>query len=90
MNLVLSRETQKLLEDRMSKGGYRTPEDAVRAGLESLGQQEQSEDFAPSELAKLLAAADAEIERGELLDGESVFEEIRQMSQAHRQREKAE
>ncbi len=32
MNLALSPETQKLLQERMSKGGYLTPEDAVRAG----------------------------------------------------------
>jgi antitoxin ParD1/3/4 len=85
MNLVLSPETQKLLEERMSKGGYQSPEDAVRAGLAYLGQHEQSGDFRAGELAEFLAVADAEIDRGELLDGESVFEEIRQLSKTHRQ-----
>lgn len=70
MDLVLSPETQKLLEQRMSRGGYKTPEEAVRAGLAYLEQQEQTGDFAPGELNRLLAEADADIERGDLIDGE--------------------
>jgi antitoxin ParD1/3/4 len=84
MNLALSEETQKLLEERMRKGGYSTPEDAVRAGLAYLEQRERDGEFGAGELAQLLAVADAEIERGELIEGEAVFEEIRALSKAHR------
>jgi len=49
----------------------------VRAGLAFLDQQERSADFEPGMLQKLLAVADAEIERGEVLDGEEVFRELR-------------
>ena len=87
MNLVLSEDTQKLLEERMKKGGYRTAEDAVRAGLAYLKQFEGQDEFAPGELAALLAEADAEIEKGNLIDGEEVFREIREMSEAERKKE---
>ena len=83
MNIVLGEQTQRLLEERMKKGGYRTPEEAVRAGLTSLEQREREGEFETGELASLLAVADAEIERGELIDGEDVFREIRELS-SHR------
>jgi Arc/MetJ-type ribon-helix-helix transcriptional regulator len=59
-----------MLKTRMKRGGYRSPEDAVRAGLAYLEQQEQAADFGPGELDRLLAVADAEIDRGEMLDGQ--------------------
>jgi len=73
MNIFFSASTQKLLKKRMKQGGYRNPDDAVRAGLVYLEQVEHQDDFAPGELDKLLAVADAEIERGEVLDGEEAF-----------------
>jgi Arc/MetJ-type ribon-helix-helix transcriptional regulator len=89
MNLVLSPQTQKLLEERMTKGGYHTADEAVRAGLEYLSQHEQSGDFQPGEMATLLAEANAEIERGEILEGQTVFDEIHQLSQAYREKQKS-
>jgi antitoxin ParD1/3/4 len=77
MNVSLSPKTQKLLKARIKKGGYGSADDAVRASLTYLEQQEHLRDFEPGELQKLLAVADGEIERGELLDGEEVFREIR-------------
>ena len=80
MNISLSPKTQKLLKGRMKTGAYRSPEQALQAGLAYLQQQEHASDFEPGELQKLLAVADAEIERGELLDGQEVFREIRRGS----------
>src|SRR5436305_2185162 len=62
MNLSLSPEAQKMLEVRMKRGGYASPQDAVVAALASLDQQERPDAFAAGELDQLLAAADAEIE----------------------------
>ena len=86
MNISLSPKTQKLLKGRMKTGAYRSPDDAVRAGLAYLQQQEHASDFEPGELQKLLAVADAEIERGKLLDGEEVFRAIRQRGSAKKSR----
>jgi Arc/MetJ-type ribon-helix-helix transcriptional regulator len=38
MNLVISETTQKLLEERMKKGGYGSPDEAVRKALEMMDQ----------------------------------------------------
>ncbi len=79
MNLTLRPEIQQLIVERVASGKYPTPEDAVAAGMASLAQQERLADFAPGELDELLAVADAEIDRGELLDGDEVFGELRKM-----------
>jgi Arc/MetJ-type ribon-helix-helix transcriptional regulator len=74
MSVALNPETLRLIEERMRRGGYASADDVVRAALASLDQQA---DFEPGELDWLLAVADAEIDRDELLDGEEVFREIR-------------
>jgi hypothetical protein len=45
----------------------------------ALDQQARIADFAPGELDELLAVADREIERGEVLDGEDVFRKLRNL-----------
>jgi Arc/MetJ-type ribon-helix-helix transcriptional regulator len=73
MHLSLSPETQKLLERQMKKGGYQSPEDAVRAGLAYLDQRASAGGFEAGEWDKLLAVADAEIERGDVIDGDEAL-----------------
>ena len=89
MNIALSPKTRKLLEHRMKRGGYRSADEAVRAGLAYLEQQEHAGEFEPGELDKLLAVANEEIERGELLDGETVFAEIRKLGKQSKKRRAA-
>jgi Arc/MetJ-type ribon-helix-helix transcriptional regulator len=40
MNVVLSPETQRLLEERMKKGKFTSADDAVRVALQTLDQLE--------------------------------------------------
>ena len=40
MTITLTPETQKLLEDRMKKGGFSTPDALVRAALQTLDDVE--------------------------------------------------
>lgn len=76
MNLSLPPQTQKLIEDRIRSGKYRTPEDVVAAAVAQLDQQEQMGDFAPGEWDQLLAEGEAS---GEPLDGEQVLTELRRL-----------
>jgi Arc/MetJ-type ribon-helix-helix transcriptional regulator len=78
MNILLSPKTKKLLDRQMKQGGYATADDALRAGLLYLEQQEHAGGFHPGELEKLLAVADAEIDRGDVLDGEESLRQRRQ------------
>lgn len=83
MNLCLSPEIEKAIEERISSGKYGRAEDVVAAAVVSLGQQERAMQLSASELeavypnlreklAEGLAAADA----GKLSDGEAFFDEF--------------
>jgi len=75
MNIVLSPETQILLEQRMRKGGYSSPDDAVRAELETLDRldDEELDDETIDDIEQGLAEAD----RGQMRPWEQVREELR-------------
>ena len=73
MNIEISPATLRILKSRMKRGGYESPDAAVRAGLAYLEQQENAIDFEPGELDRLLAVADVEMAKGETLDGEASF-----------------
>jgi hypothetical protein len=70
----------------MKRGGYATPKDVVLAGLALLEQHDRVGDFAEGQLDALLVVADAEIARGEVVDGEEVFRELRGLGTAAKRR----
>ena len=74
MDVSLSPELARMMEQRMRVGGYAGPEELLRAALASLEQQERFGDFAPGELEALLAEGEAS---GQPLDGDQVFAEVR-------------
>ena len=78
MNVVLSPETAKLLEEHMKRGGYATADDAVRLALQTLGQLEGAplEELDPETLAAI-DRADAQAERGEGMPADEAFELLR-------------
>jgi Arc/MetJ-type ribon-helix-helix transcriptional regulator len=76
MNLSLAPETERLIHERMKSGQYQTPDDVVAAAIAALDREERSEgpgDFAPGELDELIAEGEADIARGDVLDGDEVF-----------------
>lgn len=78
MHIVLSPETQKLLEERMRSGRFATADEAVRAALQTLGEVEGEpcEDLDP-ETQAAINLADAQGDRGEGRPWEQVREELR-------------
>ncbi len=83
MDLTIPQPIQKLIEARVKSGQYQSAEDVIAAAVSLLDQQEQSGDFEPGELDRLLAEAE---QSGAPLDGEAVFAELRSLS---RQKSKA-
>jgi antitoxin ParD1/3/4 len=73
MNLSLSTDLQKLIDDRVKSGQYATPEDVVAAALLTLDQQERKGEFSPGELDELLAEGERSIEQEGTLDGEEAY-----------------
>ena len=78
MNLALTPDMQKLIDERVKAGKYATPEDVVAAALITLDQQERFGDFAPGELDDLLREGEQSIERDGTLDGDEAFSKRRE------------
>ena len=75
MNISLSPKLKQFVDRKVKAGAYASAEDVVRAAVERFMQ----EDFAPGELAALVAVGEAELQRGDVIDGEEVFAEMREM-----------
>ena len=84
MEILITAERQKFLEQKVRSGAYRSIDEVIEAGLAALEMQETYGDFAPGELDKLLTEADEDFEKGDVVDGEEVFRELKEMSAAKR------
>jgi antitoxin ParD1/3/4 len=87
MKITLGPDAQRIIEARMKTGAYAKPEDVVLAALQSLAGEPAGEAFAPGEMDELLAVANDQIDRGDVLDGEQVLLELRELR--NRSRSKA-
>lgn len=77
MNVSLSPEMQRYVDEKVRSGQYSRPEDVIHAGLGSLISQENFGDFAPGELDKLLAEGEQSVGQAGWLDGEDEFQKRR-------------
>ena len=88
VNISITPELDEFLQSRVQSGRYQTTSEVVREALRLLERQEQSREAATQQLKAKLQRGAAEAERGELIDGDEVFEELRQMI-AERRKAKA-
>ena len=75
MTVTLTPDQEKFIAERMNKGGYSSPEKILEEGLKLIQVKEEYE----RRLAELRAALQIgidQISRGEVLNGEDVFDEI--------------
>jgi len=85
VNISITPELDAFLRAKVESGRYQTTSEVVREALRLLERQEQQRDEAFNQLKGKLDQGAAQAERGELLDGDEVFEELRQMLQDRRQ-----
>ena len=79
VNISITPELDVFLQGRVQSGRYQTTSEVVREALRLLERHERERDEAFLQLkAKLQRGAD-EADRGELLDGDEVFDELREM-----------
>jgi antitoxin ParD1/3/4 len=84
MNVSLTPELQQFVQSRVSTGRYQTASEVVREGLRLLEERERARETALEEFRGKLRRGIEQADRGELLDGDAVFEEIRQLSARRR------
>jgi antitoxin ParD1/3/4 len=84
MNVSLTPELEQFVQSRVASGQYQTASEVVREGLRLLEEREEARETALNEIRAKIRRGIEQADRGELLDGDTVFEEIRQMSARRR------
>ena len=88
LNVSLTPELEQFVQSRVASGLYQTASEVIREGLRLLEERERAREAALEELRVKIRRGVEQADRGELLDGERVFEEIRQLSARRRSENK--
>jgi antitoxin ParD1/3/4 len=88
MNVSLTPELEKFVQSRVASGLFQTASEVVREGLRLLEERERAREAALAELRTKIRRGMEQADRDELLDGDAVFEEIRQLSARRRAKSK--
>ena len=90
MNISITPELEKFVEDEVRNGPYQSASEVIGAGLRRLKEdKERKPRFTVSSEAELedkLLEGIAELDRGEGLSGEQVFADLKTQSQRRRSR----
>lgn len=84
VNVSLTPELDAFLQSRVKSGRYQTTSEVVREALRLLERQEQEREAGLLQLKAKLKRGAAQAERGELADGDAVFNELRELIQERR------
>ena len=84
MNVSLTPELERFVQSRVASGVFQTASEVVREGLRLLEEREQARAAALAELRARIRRGIEQADRGELLERDAVFEEIRQLSARRR------
>lgn len=84
VNISLTPELDAFLQSRVSSGRYQTASEVVREALRMLERLEKEREQGFHRLKAKLERGASQAERGELLDGDEVFDELRQLIEERR------
>ncbi len=76
VNISMTPELGAFLASRVKPGRYQTTSEVVREALRLLEHQEAQREGSLRQLKAKLKRGAAQVERGELLDGEAVFGDV--------------
>jgi|ERR1700722_2427194 len=79
VNISLTPELGAFLQNRVKSGRYQTTSEVVREALRLLQNQEKEREEGLKQLKAKLQRGAAEAGRGELLEADEVFEELRRL-----------
>jgi antitoxin ParD1/3/4 len=84
LNVSLTPELERFVQSRVDSGRYQTASEVIREGLRMLEERERARETVLEELRAKIQRGSEQADRGELLDGETVFREIRDLSARRR------
>jgi len=76
MNISLSREAQKFIEEQVNSGRYSSATEVMGEALRLLSEKERVRAKQFAELKEKIRVGIEELDRGEGIDGEEVFAEL--------------
>jgi antitoxin ParD1/3/4 len=82
MNVSLTPELERLVAEKVESGMYTSASEVVREGLRLLQERDQLRRTRLEELRREIARGVEQADRGELIDGEAVFRELRERNAA--------
>jgi antitoxin ParD1/3/4 len=82
MNVSLTPELVEFVKSRVGSGRYQSDSEVVRQGLRLLQEHEADYSKLKAKIAKGVRQAD----RGQLIDGEKVFEKLKKRSESRRRK----
>jgi len=88
MNVSLTRELEKLVDSKVKTGRYHTASDVVRDALRLLEERDRLYEVRVAEIRREIQRGNEQLARGEVVDGEEAFEQIRKKSRDRRTRAK--
>ena len=86
MNVSLTPELEKLVNDKVSGGMYQTASEVVREALRLLKERDELQKQRFQELQREIRIGLDQLRRGRGLPGNQAFEELRQRSRDRRHR----
>ena len=78
MNVSLTPELERLVTEKVESGMYTSASEVVREGLRLLQERDELRRARLEELRREIARGVEQADRGELIDGEEVFRELRE------------
>ena len=84
MNVNLTEELEELVRSKVASGMYGSASEVVRDALRLFAEREQLREARLAELRRKIDEGWESAERGDLIPGEQVFAELREMSRKRR------
>jgi antitoxin ParD1/3/4 len=88
VNISITPELDAFLQNRVKSGRYQTTSEVVREALRLLERQEREREESFQQLKVKLNRGATQAERGELIDGDEVFDELRELIEERRRARK--
>ena len=85
MTIHLKPEMEALVKNDVERGPYQSADEFVAAAVEMLHEHEQWLADNSADIAAKIEHGFAQAERGELVDGEEAFRQLRQRHERHKQ-----
>ena len=79
VNISITPELDAFLQSRVKSGRYQTTSEVVREALRLLERYERDRDESRDKLKAKLKKGAVQAERGDLFDGDKLFDELREM-----------